>query len=344
MSNFAGILILMIVVAVLIIAVSMIIYNRRLDKITKGELHDTHNPIPEPKTTADVLYKTILIVIVSISLISISTLSGMIISLRNDVDNMRNTQGDLNNELYTLRSTIEEQSRLVSASDWTYENVDYDTMTTDVNYSVTLKQYSDDTEVTLSINGNNVPLERTEYSPGTYSGKFHAGFFDELMNGTLIIKTAGISTTEKTDIAESLVWQFFPFPGMSSQFNIKSQPGGKTKYTGTYQLHFDNTEEYSGVKLPGISNVTVTYASSGNELATVDITKEALSGEDIALEQGLEGDDYLLACFVITMDNGYRLIDNSIMVIDSDLDPQDLEDRHIEDANGNVVWTMQKTY
>ena len=344
MSYFAAILIAMITGAVLITAISIIIYNRRLDKIAKGEQHDTHTSIPEPKTTADVLYKTILIVIVSISLISISTLSGMIISLRSDVDNMRNIQGDLNNELYTLRTCIEDQSKLVSSSDWTYENVDYGNMTTDVNYSVTLKQYSDDTEVTLSINGNNVPLKRTEYSPGTFSGKFTAGFFDELMDGTLIIKTAGISTTEKTDLSESLVWQFFPFPGMSSQFNIKSQPGGKSKYTGTYQLHFEDSEEYSGVKMPGISNVTVTYVSSGKELATVDITKQALSGEDIPLEQGLEGDSYLLACFVITMDNGYHLIDNSIMVIGSDLDPQDLEDRHIEDANGNVVWKMENTY
>ena len=156
MSYFAGILLLMIVVAVLIIAVSIIIYNKRLDKIAKGELHDTHNPIPEPKTTAEFLYKTILLVIVSISLISISTLSGMVISLRNDVDNMRNDQGELSDELYTLRSDLEEQARLVASSDWSFENVDYNTMTTDVNYSATLKQYSDDTEVTLSINGNNI--------------------------------------------------------------------------------------------------------------------------------------------------------------------------------------------
>ncbi|MBR4183087.1 MAG: hypothetical protein IKQ56_04610 [Lachnospiraceae bacterium] len=344
MSYFAGILLLMIVVAVLIIAVSIIIYNKRLDKIAKGELHDTHNPIPEPKTTAEFLYKTILLVIVSISLISISTLSGMVISLRNDVDNMRNDQSELSNELYTLRSDLEEQARLVASSDWSFENVDYNTMTTDVNYSATLKQYSDDTEVTLSINGNNILLERTEYSPGTYSGKFHASFFDDLMNGTLIIKTAGISTTETVQLTESLVWDFFPFPGMSSQFTTKSRMDGGLKYDGKYQLHFDDIGQNSDGKMPGINNVTVTYISSGKELATVDITKQALSGEDISLVQGLEGDSYLLARFVITMDNGYRIIDNSIMVIDSDLDPQDLEDNHIEDADGNVIWTMPKKY
>ena len=343
MSYFAGILLLMIVVAVLIIAVSIIIYNKRLDKIAKGELHDTHNPIPEPKTTAEFLYKTILLVIVSISLISISTLSGMVISLRNDVDNMRSDQGELSNELYTLRSDLEEQARLVASSDWSFENMDYNTMTTDVNYSATLKQYSDDTEVTLSINGNNILLERTEYSPGTYSGKFTAGFFDDLMNGTLIIKTAGISTTETVQLAESLVWDFFPFPGMSSQFTTKRTPGG-LKYDGKYQLHFDDIGQNSDGKMPGINNVTVTYISSGKELATVDITEQALSGEDISLIQGLEGDSYLLARFVITMDNGYRIIDNSIMVIDSDLDPQSLEDNHIEDADRNVVWTMPKKY
>ena len=75
MSNFSGILILMIVIAILIIVISIIVYNKRLDKITKGEIHDTHNPVPEPKTTANVLYKTILIVITAVSFISISTMS-----------------------------------------------------------------------------------------------------------------------------------------------------------------------------------------------------------------------------------------------------------------------------
>ena len=83
MSNFAGIIVVMAVAAVLIIAVSIIIYNRRLDKVTKGEIRDTHNPLPEPKTTAGVLYRTILIVIASVSLISIGTLSGVVASLQN---------------------------------------------------------------------------------------------------------------------------------------------------------------------------------------------------------------------------------------------------------------------
>ena len=109
MRSFAGIITVMTIAAVLIIVVSIIIYNRRLDKVTRGELRDTHNPLPEPKTPAGVLYRTILIVIASVSLISIGTLSGLVTSLQNSVRELQSSNADINNELYDLRMTLDEQ-------------------------------------------------------------------------------------------------------------------------------------------------------------------------------------------------------------------------------------------
>ena len=342
MSSLSGILILMIVIAILIIVISIIVYNRRLDKITKGEIHDTHNPIPEPKTTANVLYKTILIVITAVSFISISTMSGMLMSLSNSVNNLENTQNSLNYELSSLRTMLEEQSGIIASSDWTLENTDYDAMTADIDYTVSLKTYSDDTEVTLYVNGNTIPLQKNAQTPGTYSGTFKAGFFDSLMNAKLVIKTAGISSTENTDLAESLAWDFFPFPAMSSHFNSNRQADGSIKYDGGYTLIFEDKNTYMNTQMPGIDKVTVTYLTSGRELKTMDITKEALSGEEITLEQGLDVDDYLAGRFEITLDNGYRLIDTTVMVFESGIDTQSLSGTYIIDPDGNKVWENPK--
>ncbi len=342
MRNFSGILILMLVIAVLIIIVSIIIYNRRLDKIAKGEMHDTHNPIPEPKTTADVLYKIILIVIAAVSFISISALSGKIMSLTNSVNNLENTQNGLNYELSSLKNMFEEKSAIIDSSDWSYENIYYDAMTADIAYSVSLKTFSDDTEVKLCVNGNTYPLNKSAQTPGTYNGIIKAGFFDELMNAKLIINTAGVSTIETTDLAESLVWDFFPFPSMSSHFGSTRLANGKVKYNGAYTLLFEDNSANTNIKRPGVAKVTVSYITAGRVLKTLDITKEALSGEEIALEQGLEVDGYLLGRFEITTENGYRLTDNCLMVIDSGIDPQNIESAYIEDANGNKVWEREK--
>ena len=343
MSNFAGIIIVMAIAAILIITISIIIYNRRLDKVTRGELHDTHNPLPEPGTTAGVLYRTILIAIVCVSLISIGTLSGSVTSLQNSVADLQRSNADINNELYSLRMALDEQARLISDYDWNFENVDYDSLTADIIVKVHLKEFADDTEVTLSINGNSIPMEKDTSEPGSYNGRFHVSLFDELMNGTVLIKTAGIFTSENIDIAESLVWDFFPFPAISSRFTSERTAGGKLKYDGAYTVTFEY-DECHDIRKTGISNVMVTYMTSGRELKTLDITQQALNQEEIAIESGLEIDKDLTFRFEITTDTGYKLIENTVMIHDMATDPDSLEASRIEAPDGNVVWQMERKH
>ena len=343
MSNFASIIVFMVVAAILIITVSIIIYNRRLDKVTRGELHDTHNPLPEPKTTAGVLYRTILIVIVSISLISIGTMSGLVVSLQNSVRDLQTSNTDISNELYSLRTMLDEQAKLISDYNWDFENIDYDSLEADIIVKAHLKEFADDTEVTLSINGNSIPMEKDAVELGTYCGRFHVSLFDELMNGAVLIKTAGVFTSENIDIAESLTWDFFPFPGISTRFTSERTANGKLKYDGAYTVMFDN-DEYHNIKKTGISKVMVTYMTSGRELKTIDITQQALNREEIVLESGLEIDKDLTFRFEITTDSGYKLIQNSVMIHDMAIDPDSIEGARIEDTNGNVVWQETRMY
>ena len=57
MTNLAISIFVMIAIASVIVVISLIAYNRRLDRIARGEVHGTHNAIPEPGTTAGITYK-----------------------------------------------------------------------------------------------------------------------------------------------------------------------------------------------------------------------------------------------------------------------------------------------
>ncbi|MBP5669293.1 MAG: hypothetical protein J6X14_03190, partial [Lachnospiraceae bacterium] len=63
MSRIAVYIILLIVVAIIITVISIIAYNKRLDRITKGEVRDAHSNVPEPQATAGFTYKAVLIVL-----------------------------------------------------------------------------------------------------------------------------------------------------------------------------------------------------------------------------------------------------------------------------------------
>ena len=39
------------VLAAVIVGVSLVLYNKHLDKVARGEEHDTHSPLPEPGAT-----------------------------------------------------------------------------------------------------------------------------------------------------------------------------------------------------------------------------------------------------------------------------------------------------
>ena len=57
--NVAMILPIIIISALVIIGVIIFAYNKRLDKVVKGEVHDIHSNIPEPKTAISTTYQAV---------------------------------------------------------------------------------------------------------------------------------------------------------------------------------------------------------------------------------------------------------------------------------------------
>ena len=337
MSSISHILAGMIILAVLIIIVSIIIYNRRLDKVVKGELHDTHNPIPEPKTTAGVLYKTILIVIVSVSLISIGALSGTLISLQGTVQDLETTNSEIWRQVCSLQEMVEEQNKEVSQCDLYFENVDYDTQTAEMIVKVRLKKFADDTEATITINGKNVVLQKDEIENGVYYGSVKVGFFEELTDASILIKTAGIYSAESIPFGGSLAWNFFPFPALSGHFST-DRTGGKLKYEGAYTILLADDTESATFDLPKVTDAKLTYMTSGRDLKTVDITQQVLNGEEIVLEQGLDLENDLTLCVELTTDLGFKISQEYMVLHEGSYDPEKDEMLWIEDPSGTVIW------
>ena len=153
MFSMAGYLIIILVAAVVIIAASVIAYNRRLDKITSGDLRDTHSTIPEPGTTVGAVYKIVLLVVVVISLLTVSTANGMLISMQQDVNNLNSRIEQLNREIRSLREQSEQAQTLIASSSWDIVSADYANSTAEVRFSATLKEYSDSTAATLVFGG-----------------------------------------------------------------------------------------------------------------------------------------------------------------------------------------------
>ena len=107
MSSLIIYIIIVLVLAAVIVALSVYAYNRRLDRIARGEERDTHSAVPEPRTTVSVLYRTILMGVVIVSLLTVSALSGKINALQSSLNELRSNQNSMNWDLESIRQQLE---------------------------------------------------------------------------------------------------------------------------------------------------------------------------------------------------------------------------------------------
>ena len=325
--NLAIYLIIMLAVAAGIVAACIIAYNRRLDRITSGEIRDTHSSIPEPRTTAGVLYRIILMVIVVLALFSISAANGKLTSLQSRVNQLQSEQSHLVSEIEDLQTQFEQGTYSVANSWWEYDNIDLNAGTVEVVYTARLKQYAEDTAVTLEFNGKSIPLERE--TPGSFTGRFTVGLFEDLGQPFLCITENGVTKGESADLPDYVFWEFLPMPSYSCQFESGTSLG-KMKYSGSYSVLAKGPEE--------IETASVTYLSGGRELKTLDITEEVRDGKTITLEKGLDLEKDLTFRLELVTKSGYHIVDQTVMIYDSSIDTERLDYLKILGRDGSVVW------
>ena len=330
--------IVLLALAVIVIIVSILLYNRRLDRVVRGEDHDTHTSIPEPGTTVSATYKVILMGIVLISFFTISSMNGKISSLQNDIRSLQASQSQLGAQITSLEQQIEEQDRTVSSCTWEIVETDLEKRTADLQYTVLLKQFSDSTEVALRLGNRKVELLRSE---GDYfTGQFTADLFGEYGEASLLITENGLTTTEQADFPAELFWDVLPMPEMSSHCDSYLS-GEKMTCEGEFLIDvFD----------PGlVKKAAFTYMTGGKELKTLDVTSDIINRSWITIDPDLDLEGDLAYRIEIETKSGYVIVDQSYLVYQVAAAGGSYQQTmavslKILDKDGNLVWTSPEKY
>ncbi len=324
----AGILIAIPVLAIAIIIISFVLYNRRLDKITKGEIHDTHTKLPEPSNVTGATYKIILMAFTVIILINISTNAGLIRSQRQQIEKMQQNIFELTYTVEDLKNTIDSSLSLTSYTGFEVLETDMDSKKTKIMYEVMLNEYTDDTEVALILNDEKIPFEKKE--TGKFVAEFYVDTFGHYREPKLTVTQNGITKAEASDFPEEVFWDVIPMPLFNCTFNSEMSLG-KAKYSGYYNLNFDRPED--------VESVTITYLVDGKETKTTDITAQAISRENIDIEKGMTVKSNLVFLVTIKTKSGLTIEDKTVMIYDDiQCDVEDLEYERIYDKDGKLLW------
>lgn len=320
-------ILIVLALAGVIIALSVRAYNRRLDRVVRGEERDTHSSVPEPRTTVSVLYRTILMGVVIVSLMTVSALSGKINTLQSALNELRSAQNSLSWELTDLRRQLEEGDERVELFSWELLDADMESRKADVRFFVRLREYGEDTAVALVLNGAELPFDG---DPGVELwADAQLDLFGCWDQASLRISEGGRTYMKTVDMPGYLFWEYLPMPSMESRFTSRHRLG-KNTCEGEYRLILDRTED--------IQSVTVTYLTGGRELKTLDITAQALAGEQIALEKGMEIAGDLTFRLEIVTKAGFRIQEQSVMIYDTANASDLVEYERILSPEGELLW------
>lgn len=333
MTSLLLFIIIILILAAAIVLIGVLAYNRRLDRVMKGEARGTHSAIPEPKTTAGVIYRIVLIALVIVTLMSVSVANGTILSLQNAVSTLQSENSGLSERIDELREQLEQEARLTEEENWELSNPDYADLTAEVTYSVRLKSFTENAAVTLLLNGREVSLATD--GAGNYSGSFTAPFFEYFGQAAVRVDRDGTSVLEPVDFPEYIFWDLLPMPGFTCDFTSKTV-FGKLKYNGSFTVDLDHTED--------VASVSLTYLAGGEELKTVDITQQVLQRERITPEKGLPTEKDLTFRVEIATKTGLKIVQQSVMIYDVLIEPDEMEYLKILDGDGNTLWEDGSAY
>ena len=319
-GRLALILLLIIALAGVVLFVLVRAYNRHLDRVVRGEERGTHSSLPDPASAADGIYKAVLAGICAALAIMTGALGGQISSLNSEV-------GGLRSEIRSLRQELEEkeeESSLVQDVSFEVRDPNYKKMTARVSYKVLLKQYSEDTALTLRLDEREIPLE--PLGGGAYEADFKLGLFDRFDEEVLSITEDGITRTEDPWCAFTPFWDLLPLPSLvySPSHSLFS------KYGGSVLVETECPEE--------IQEASLTYMTEGRDLKTVDVTEKVRSQDYIDLEKGLKIGNDLTARIRLVTESGLVITDQSVLIHHDGTDLDALESLRIEDQEGNVLW------
>ena len=328
MSSIALIFIILIVLAIVIVAISIYAYNKRLDKVVKGEIHDTHSKIPEPTESIGALYKGILIALVILTLINMGRMTTLVSTLNNNLNNIERTQSYLETELGELQNTIRENSDPIASTEYEIRAINASDNKVSVDFKVRLKEYSEDTSVVLSLGETKYPLKNL--GSGKFGDMLNIDLFANYNDSLILVTENKITKTSSAEFPFEFVYDAFPIPSYTCTFDSYTS-GGKLKCSGSY------TPQVSG-NLENIESVKITYLSGGEVIDTKDITNAVKTMEMITLDKTFAVSSLDLTFLMeVTCKDGYKVSSQSVMIYDTKAELPD-EFTRIYDPSGKMVW------
>ena len=326
MNAFITYLIAVLIAAAVIVFIGIVAYNKRLDRIVKGEERGTHTVIPEPKTTAGVTYKTILIIFVVVLLLNTQRMSFMVNNLQTQLRELNHDQDILFSEVTEIRTALEQYAKKIRTADWNITKNESIKDTLDVLMTISLNEYSDDTALVLDLNGEEIAFEKT--GRGVYEGRFSVNIFSEYARVNALITEDGKTVIEEVNFPCTFIYEYLPIPGQECTIT-SDHSFGKWKYSGSYRIVCSRPEE--------VQSASLTYMSAGRDLKTIDVTDAVINKSSIELEKGLDIVNDLSIRMEIKTKEGYTVICQSLMFFEDNGEHHDQFTR-VLDENGHTVW------
>lgn len=320
---------ILLILAVGIIVISIILYNRRLDRIARGEQRDAHSNMPEPRTMASLIYKVTMFVLVLLMFLNTSSLKSQLDSLQSA---MHSRMHDLSTEINVLRSRLEEEERRVFDFQWEVKDTDLETGTATVQLSAFLKEYTSETSGFFSVGGRSVPLTLRE--DGALIGEFSENIFADLGEVKIVIKEGERSTAENLDWMGTLYESVLPVPNLhTNELEIRN---GRI-IGGTYDL------AVSPVFYDDIQVVNAVYITGGKEVRTADITEKVLKDEYVSIDTDIKTEDYLILRVDLYTKSGFTIKERLILdyTVPYDNEPWFMHEteRRVYDRNKVLFYT-----
>ena len=288
-----------IAVLIIIIFSCNAMYLRRLNRIAREEVRERHSIIPEPKNLMAAVYKLIVlglfITIFVMELKDNTELKDQVHDLQIDIfhlkesqKSMTNTLDSMTNMLYSIDENVAGIVGPVSDAFFDTDKIDYENETADIDFYVVLKDFSEETEVSIDLNGLTVPLKGNK--TGIYSGKTTLDLFDYIDRSSITVKKGRKETTTDFKLYGYVCENVLDFPEVSFEHEDTINENGRLC------IHPSD--------LKNIESATLTYFADDLE-KTIDVTEQAVNEVFFDVDPDLHVDMILQIRLDLKTETGY---------------------------------------
>ena len=189
-----------------IFVIYSLLYKRRINR-SLNENNPKHSALPDMRTALSATIIVILLVNIFSLNAQIDNLNDEIVDLNNKMDrNMYLLNQNVNDANSKLDEFIND-NKLISSFNFNVKDTNPDDIMAEIDFELSLKTFSENTEVSIVINNNVAKL--TKNTAGKYTGNFSMNMFEEINNVSALITEDNTTTRENIyNIDLECLWKY----------------------------------------------------------------------------------------------------------------------------------------